>query len=258
MPLAQVWYGAVAGHRIRAAGGLSGRPAWKQQRWVKFAWQPGSAIRHMAENRCTICTDWRVGRPCPQSPERMARIASNARIASKKCVMSNQSRSRHRFAVVVLSVCRLIVFAAPSRAQDPALALEETVVKLVERIEPSVVSIARVKPAPSDAGYVPLDPLDRRKREPGLIERQRREQELPPTDPEDPDFQPNDFGAGTPGPVEGRADRARLARWWLLVPVSFFVLGLLVVGIVVGRNWLRYRRMRAAVRAEHADDEHRV
>lgn len=100
--------------------------------------------------------------------------------------MSNPSRSRRRFAVVVVSVCQLVVFAMPSRAQDPALALEETVVKLVERIEPSVVSIARVKPAPSDSVFVELP----------LLERKRREQELPPTDPEDPDFQPNDFGAG--------------------------------------------------------------
>ena len=68
---------------------------------------------------------------------------------------------------------------------------------------------------------------------------------------------PNDFGAGTPGPVEGRADRARLARWWLAAPAGFFVLGLLAVGLVVSRDWLRYRRMRAAVRAERARDEQR-
>ena len=68
---------------------------------------------------------------------------------------------------------------------------------------------------------------------------------------------PNDFGAGTPGPVEGRADRARIARWWLAVPAGFFVLGLLAVGLVVSRNWLRCRRMRAAVRAERARDEQR-
>ncbi len=81
------------------------------------------------------------------------------------------------------------------RAQDPALALEETVVKLVERIEPSVVSIARVKPAPPDSVDIQLDPLERRKREQEFLERQRREPS-PPADPEDPDFQPNDFGAG--------------------------------------------------------------
>lgn len=72
------------------------------------------------------------------------------------------------------------------RAQDPALALEETVVKLVERIEPSVVSIARVRPAPPEVVF-PERPLQ---------ERRRPEQIPPPADPEDPDFQPNEFGAG--------------------------------------------------------------
>jgi hypothetical protein len=66
---------------------------------------------------------------------------------------------------------------------------------------------------------------------------------------------PNDFGAGTPGPVEGRAGGARLSQWWLAVPVALFVLGLLFVGVVVARNWLRYRRMRAVVAAERAADE---
>lgn len=69
---------------------------------------------------------------------------------------------------------------------------------------------------------------------------------------------PHDFGAGTPGPVEGNVGRARLARWWLAVPVGVFGLGLLAVAIVVGRNWLRYRRMRAEVRAERARDEHHI
>ncbi|MEK6261691.1 MAG: trypsin-like peptidase domain-containing protein [Planctomycetota bacterium] len=99
--------------------------------------------------------------------------------------MSNPSRSRRRFAVVVVSVCQLVVFAIPGRAQDPALALEETVVKLVERIEPSVVSIARVKPQPNNSGFPLLPP-----------ERRPREQDSAPTDAEDPEFQPNDFGAG--------------------------------------------------------------
>lgn len=89
------------------------------------------------------------------------------------------------------------------RAQDPALALEETVVKLVERIEPSVVSIARVKPAPSDSVYVQLAPP----------ERLRREQELPPTDPEDPDFQPNDFGAGIIITPPGNDERLVLTNY---------------------------------------------
>ncbi len=66
---------------------------------------------------------------------------------------------------------------------------------------------------------------------------------------------PNDFGAGTPGPVEGHGERARLSRWWLAVPVSFFALGLLAVGIVLSRNWLRYRHMRTVLDAERARDE---
>ena len=72
------------------------------------------------------------------------------------------------------------------QAQDPALALEETVVKLVEQVEPSVVSIARVKPVPHDPDFLRLAPL----------ERIRREQASPPIDSEHPDFQPNEFGAG--------------------------------------------------------------
>ncbi len=82
-------------------------------------------------------------------------------------------------------------------AQDPALALEETVVKLVERAEVSVVSIARSRPAPRDPGFLRLNPLERR----------RREMELPPADVEHPDYQPNDFGAGiiiTPPDSEDR------------------------------------------------------
>jgi len=93
--------------------------------------------------------------------------------------------------------------AVAVHAQDPALALEETVVKLVERIEPSVVSIARVKPAPSDSVFIQLAPPERR----------RREQELPPTDPEDPDFQPNDFGAGIIITAPGNDERLVLTNY---------------------------------------------
>ena len=63
---------------------------------------------------------------------------------------------------------------------------------------------------------------------------------------------PNDFGA--PGQGDAHVDRARLGRWWLAVPAGFFALGLFVVGLVVGRNWLRYRRMRAAIRAARTDE----
>lgn len=69
---------------------------------------------------------------------------------------------------------------------------------------------------------------------------------------------PNDFGAGptstAPNPVNGQG---RIARWWLAVPVAIFALGLLTVGIVIGRNWRRYRRMRAALAAESRNDSSR-
>ena len=67
---------------------------------------------------------------------------------------------------------------------------------------------------------------------------------------------PNHFGAAGRG--DGQVQHGRIGRWWLAVPIGLFALGFLTVGIVVGRNWRRYRRMRAAVRAEHADDERRA
>ena len=100
--------------------------------------------------------------------------------------------------VVLLMLCQREVAV---RAQDPALALEETIVKLVERIEPSVVSIARVKPAPSDS--VQLAPF----------ERMRRDKETPPTNPEDSDFQPNDFGAGIIITAPGSDERLVLTNY---------------------------------------------
>ena len=89
------------------------------------------------------------------------------------------------------------------RAQDPALALEETVVKLVEQVEPSVVSIARVKPVPLDPDFLRLAP----------IERIRRERESPPIDSEHPDFQPNEFGAGIVISPLGNDERAVLTNY---------------------------------------------
>lgn len=88
--------------------------------------------------------------------------------------------------LILLSALLLVCQMSRLCAQDPALALEETVVKLVERIEPSVVSIARVKPAPYDPALDRVNPF----------ERMRLLQELPPTNPEHPDFQPNEFGTG--------------------------------------------------------------
>ena len=67
---------------------------------------------------------------------------------------------------------------------------------------------------------------------------------------------PNDFGAAGRG--SGDVQRGRIGYRWLAVPIGVFGLGFLFVGIVVGRNWLRYRRVRAAVKAERANDEGRV
>ena len=77
-------------------------------------------------------------------------------------------------------------------AQDPAFALEETVVTLVQRVEPSVVSIARIRPAPKAPRELQLNPLEQQ----NPLDRRRRREDLAPTDAEDPDFQPNEFGAG--------------------------------------------------------------
>lgn len=93
--------------------------------------------------------------------------------------------------------------AISARAQDPALALEEAVVKLVEQIEPSVVSIARVKPPPPDPGLIRLPPN----------ERIRRDEESPPSNSEDPDFQPNEFGAGIVISPPGNDERLVLTNY---------------------------------------------
>lgn len=66
---------------------------------------------------------------------------------------------------------------------------------------------------------------------------------------------PYDYGAAGRG--AGQVDHGRINPWWLLVPAALFALGLLVVAFIVLRNWRRYRRMRAEVRAEYADDMRR-
>lgn len=67
---------------------------------------------------------------------------------------------------------------------------------------------------------------------------------------------PNDFGAAGRG--SGDVQHGRIGRWWLAVPIGLFALGFLIVAVVAGRNWRRYRRMRAALRAERADAERRA
>ena len=91
----------------------------------------------------------------------------------------NKERSNLGTALTII-LCFLIV-PSPAMAQEPAVALEDSVIKVVEEWESSVVSIARFKPAPFEAvaeEHKPF-PLPR-----GL--RESREVDL----------LPNDFGAG--------------------------------------------------------------
>ena len=77
---------------------------------------------------------------------------------------------------------------ATTAADDPALALENTLTKVIEQAESSVVSIAKVRPAPADFDVIDIAPLERIRPFPHA--------NGPPNDPENPDFQPNNFGAG--------------------------------------------------------------
>jgi serine protease Do len=84
-------------------------------------------------------------------------------------------------------------FSKPLFAQEPpglqaALALERVFTETIAQAEPSVVSIARYKPFQPAAGLGRLDPL-----------RPQGVRQLPAkntTNPSNPDFLPNDFGAG--------------------------------------------------------------
>lgn len=71
----------------------------------------------------------------------------------------------------------LVVPAGVTRAQDVAALLEESIVKVVEKVEPSVVSIARFKPSSQE----PIPEMHR------LFRREV---------PRNVDLQPNDFGTG--------------------------------------------------------------
>ncbi|MCX7394385.1 MAG: trypsin-like peptidase domain-containing protein [Planctomycetales bacterium] len=84
-----------------------------------------------------------------------------------------------QLAVILVILCRQ---GSSVQAQNLAAALEETIVKLIERVEPAVVSIARVRLNPN---ALDAEPIHRNQR-----------LALPPTDVEHADFQPNDFGAG--------------------------------------------------------------
>ena len=78
-------------------------------------------------------------------------------------------------------------------AQDVAALLEESIIKVVEKSEPSVVSIARVKPVPPDQIPALHRPFQR---------------EIPPVS-----VQPNDFGAGCLVSPSKGADRFVLTNY---------------------------------------------
>jgi len=82
----------------------------------------------------------------------------------------------------------VISLATAVKADDPAIALEASLTKVIEQAEPAVVSIAKIRLGPFETRVFPVRPLER--------ERALLQSEGPPTDPENPDFQPNNFGVG--------------------------------------------------------------
>ncbi len=95
---------------------------------------------------------------------------------------------------VCLPLCRLVCAAvaigcsAVANADDPAMALEAALTKVIEQSEPAVVSIAKIRRGPFETRMIPIRPMER--------ERAFLQSEGPPIDPENPDFQPNNFGVG--------------------------------------------------------------
>jgi len=59
---------------------------------------------------------------------------------------------------------------------------------------------------------------------------------------------PNDYGPNGRG--QPTPDRGRVAGKWIGIPALLFLLGLLVVGLILSRNWRRYRRARKTFGAE--------
>ena len=70
---------------------------------------------------------------------------------------------------------------SPASAQDLAQSLEQSLMKVIEQAEPSVVSIAKIRVPLLDPSMILTRPLEPTQR---------------PIEPEDPDFQPNSFGTG--------------------------------------------------------------
>lgn len=110
-----------------------------------------------------------------------------SQVRQAKCNMMQRSRkvpqpplddrpSTVRAALVVRICVCLLAIPASGIAQDVAALLEESIIKVVEKSEPSVVSIARIKPAPPE--QIPA-------------RHKTSQQEIPPVS-----VQPNDFGSG--------------------------------------------------------------
>jgi serine protease Do len=113
----------------------------------------------------------------------------------------------------------LMAHASVIWAQDPVHALEDSLVKLIERAEPSVVSIARIRPAPFEAAEFRPGPFNRiRHFQNGPF----HSENAPPTDPEHPDYQPNEFGAGVVISTGRGDDRLVLTNYHVVLggPVS--------------------------------------
>ena len=87
-------------------------------------------------------------------------------------------------AVIGWMIC-LSSVSPSATGQDPALLLENSLIKVIEQAEPSVVSIAKVRPGPEGGRGFSLGAFA-----------QPRPQNQRPDDPEDPEFQPNNFGTG--------------------------------------------------------------
>ena len=106
-------------------------------------------------------------------------------------------RRRHSFALALLIGGMVFGGSIPGRrgdvaAQDPAAILDESIIKIVERIEPAVVSIARFTPAPRD--------------KPDLTHRAFGRLNQPAV-ADDLDELPNEFGAGFLVSLPNSADR---------------------------------------------------
>lgn len=98
----------------------------------------------------------------------------------------SHTQSHHIRPVAKLLMLASLVLCSPSlaRSQDPALALESTLTKVIAQAEPSVVSIARIRPQHDPRVSPNNNALGQPVPDSG------------PLDPENPEFQPNLYGAG--------------------------------------------------------------